>query len=112
MSMQLAWEHPDVFGFAGCLSSAFWKTDNLTPAQIAASPCPEPPIRIYLDAGEYEPPIVEDFETMMNILLEKGFREGIDLLGHFEPGANHSEAAWSERLFRPLTFFLAREPRC
>lgn len=106
VSFQLAWQHPDVFSFAGCLSPAFWKTGAKTVAQVRASPCPDPPIRIYLDAGEYEPPIVAGLQQMLELLQDKGFRKGVDLLEHFEAGANHSEAAWSARLFRPLTFFL------
>jgi predicted alpha/beta superfamily hydrolase len=39
------------------------------------------------------------------VLVGEGYQHGIDLWHWHEPGAEHDEAAWAARVWRPLTFF-------
>jgi len=47
-------------------------------------------------------------QQLRDVLLGDGYLEGEDFTYFHEPGATHSEAAWSARLFRPLTAFFGR----
>lgn len=108
MSLQMLLERPEIFSLAGCLSSAFQKTDGKIFTQIARAVSLPLNTRIYLDTGEFEPPIAESYVQMMNLLKECGFSEGKNLMGFFDEGATHCEAAWARRLKLPLKFLLGK----
>ena len=106
MSLQMLLARPDVFGGAGCLSSAFNRTYGKLDQWINEMPILPEGIKIYLDTGEYEPPIVRDYFKMLKTLKQKGFREGYNLMGVFDEKTTHCEAAWARRLHYPLGFLL------
>lgn len=108
MAFQMVCAYSQIFGLAGCLSSAFQRTYSQIFQQIKDTPKLPENIRIYLDTGEYEPPITESFLQMMDMLKEKGFVEGDNLLGYYDEKANHSEAAWARRLHIPMRFLLGK----
>jgi predicted alpha/beta superfamily hydrolase len=101
VSFYLAWQHPDVFGLAGCLSSTFGYRDDLH-ERVEAEP--KRPVRYYLDSGwprdNYEPT-----RAMRNALAKRGYAPGRDLLYLAFPNAKHDEAAWSMRAHIPFQFF-------
>jgi predicted alpha/beta superfamily hydrolase len=105
MSFQMAVSRPDIFGGAGCLSSAFSKAPELFNYLEKSYLHPEK-LRIYIDTGEYEPPIVKDYFQMMHFLKSRGYTEGFNLMGCFDEKATHCEAAWAKRLELPLRFLL------
>jgi predicted alpha/beta superfamily hydrolase len=109
MSLQMAIARPDVFSGAGCLSSAFSRSQNNLFAYVKKLGFLPDGLRIYLDTGEYEPPIVKDYFKMMHLLKKKGFNEGYNLMGLFDEKATHCEAAWAKRLGYPLRFLLRHE---
>ncbi len=43
--------------------------------------------------------------SFVDKMAEIGYEWGKDLFHHFEPGAQHNEAAWAARLVKPLTIF-------
>jgi enterochelin esterase-like enzyme len=107
ISLFLAYHHPDVFGQATCLSPAFMITDPQDQSYedlVAANG--KRPIRIYLDSGTAG--AREDgapgTRAMRDRLIELGWTLGEDLVWHQEEGAEHTERAWRERVWRPLTF--------
>ncbi len=108
MSLQMLLDHPQVFSLAGCLSSAFQKTDGKIFAQIEQAASLPLDTRIYLDTGEFEPPIAASYVQMMNLLKMRGFCEGKNLMGFFDEAATHCEAAWARRLKLPLQFLLGK----
>ncbi|MEW6712247.1 MAG: alpha/beta hydrolase-fold protein, partial [Candidatus Riflebacteria bacterium] len=108
MSFQMAFFMPNIFGGAGCLSSAFGKTEGSIYEMVKNSSFIQNQLKIYLDAGEYEPPIVKAYFKMMNLLKNRGFIEGYNLMGYFEEKAIHCESAWARRLAIPLEFLLKR----
>jgi len=108
MSLQMLLAYSDVFALAGCLSSAFQKTDGKIFTQIRKATKLPLDSRIYLDTGEFEPPIAESFFEMVELLKTKGYEEDKNLFGFFDSEATHSEAAWARRLHVPLKFLLGK----
>lgn len=105
-ALHSAWNRPDVFGMAGCLSATFGYDDALKDAVLAG---PRPPIRIYVDSGWPR----DNFEVgrdMRARLLRAGFEEGKDLLYFAFPGARHSENDWGDRVHIPFQFFFGERP--
>jgi predicted alpha/beta superfamily hydrolase len=97
----MAWEWPEVFGRAACLSSTFtWKDDLIE--RVLCEPKRE--IKIYLDSGwpgdNYEVTL-----SMSMALAERGYRFGHDFLHLVFPNAQHGEASWGARLHVPLQLF-------
>ena len=104
MSLRAAWEYPQVFGHAGCMSSTFGYRDDLM-QRIARDP--RRPIRIYLDTGW--PDDNYEITRSMRLLLEsRGFQDGVDLRYAAFPLARHDEEAWAQRVHLPFQFFFGR----
>lgn len=101
VSLHMAWSRPDVFGNAGCLSSTFGWRDDLF-GRIARGP--RRPIRVYLDSGwpgdNYEVTL-----NMRNLLLERGYRLGEELMHLAFPHATHDERSWAMRAHIPFQHF-------
>jgi predicted alpha/beta superfamily hydrolase len=104
VSFFLAWQWPDVFGNAACMSSTFGWQDDLIERVRREPRASRESLRIYLDSGwpndNYEPTL-----AMAVALLERGFRLRRDLLHFAFPLAGHDEGAWSARLHLPLQLF-------
>lgn len=108
MSLQMLLAYSDKFAMAGCLSSAFAKTNGKIYAQVRNANNLPFDAKLYLDTGEFEPPIAESYFAMVELLLEKGYSEGENLLAYFDEQATHSEAAWARRLKIPLKYLLGK----
>lgn len=104
ISFLLAWEHPDVFFGAGCVSPAF--TVGNWVDEVAAHDGPAKPIRLYLDNGEkgLEAELQKGCDRMLDVLPRKGFEMGKNLDWFKDAGAEHNEPAWAARVWRPLEF--------
>ena len=120
ISFWLGWKHPEVFGRAGCLSSALtWngkllgQSTNELPLiehELTASKSFPQGVRLYFDYGTQET-MGTDFETMHVKLREwlaiQGLKDGKDFVVRKIPGAKHNEAAWRARLDEPFTFLFS-----
>jgi predicted alpha/beta superfamily hydrolase len=91
-------ERPDVFGFAGVLSPAFWWLGERMFEYVAGRDVRG---RIYMDIGGQERG-VENMHRMAALLREKD----VDLQVVEDPPAAHNEAAWSYRLPDALRYLL------
>lgn len=101
VSFYLAWQWPQVFGLAGCLSSTFgWRDDLLE--RVAVEPRRD--VRFYLDSG-WPRDNYEVTREMRDRLLGSGYRMGRDLLYLAYPEARHEERAWAARLHVPFQHF-------
>lgn len=70
-------------------------------------------LRIYVDSGGAGPSAPEDDNygptiDFRDLLASQGFRFGVDLVHFWEPNALHNEAAWRDRLEKPLLFWFKR----
>jgi predicted alpha/beta superfamily hydrolase len=105
VSLYFGLKYPQTFGRIAALSPSVWWHQRAI-HRFAAAATPEPRPRIWLDIGTREGPrIVQDVEQLRDILLKKGWREGEDLHYARVEGAEHNEAAWSQRV-GPLLQFL------
>lgn len=104
VSLHLAWQYPEVFGGAACLSSTFGYQDDLF-ARIAAEE--KPPIRLYLDSG-WPRDNFDATNAMRDLLVRRGFVLGQDLLQFSFPDGLHNEDSWAARIHVPFQFFFGR----
>jgi predicted alpha/beta superfamily hydrolase len=123
ISLYAFFRYPDVFGLVGALSPSLWFGDSVIYHIVEAAP--PIPGRIYLDAGTFEKAQDEPDEMieagapgyycrlvrdMRDLLIQKGYEDGEDLLYLEEPGAGHDEGAWQRRLPIALRFLLDGTP--
>jgi predicted alpha/beta superfamily hydrolase len=103
VSFLLAWDRPDVFSRAACLSPAFFKPELDRVRRYRGAP---KPIRLYLDNGEVglEKRLQKGCDRMLALLPSRGLMPGRDVEWHLERGAEHNEDAWAARVWRPLLF--------
>ena len=114
VSFFMAWQYPEVFGYAACMSSTFSHKDDLIDRVLAE---PKHPSRFYLDSGwpgdNYEVTL-----AMAMALARRGYRVREDFLHLVFPLEEHDEQAWGRRLHLPVqlglgtvTTTLRRTPR-
>ncbi len=72
VSFYLAWQYPELFGMAACLSSTFGWRDNL---KERVSDEPRRHLRLYIDSG-WPRDNYESNRDMRALLVRRGFREG------------------------------------
>ena len=100
VSFYSAWQHPDVFGAAVCMSSTFSHRDDLIDRVFAERPRD---IGFYLDSGwpgdNYEVTV-----SMAMALVSRGWEYGRNLIHLAFPREKHTETAWGTRLHLPLQF--------
>ena len=100
VSFYTAWQHPDVFGVAVCMSSTFSHKDDLIERVMNE---PKRDVAFYLDSGWPE----DNYEVTMAMamaLATRGWKYGFNLLHLCFPFAVHSENAWGMRLHLPMQF--------
>lgn len=101
VSFYLAWEWPDVFARAACLSSTFGYKDDLLDRVLSEE---KRDAGFYLDSGwpgdNYEVTV-----SMAMALVSRGWVYGKDLIHFAFPLAEHDEKAWGLRLHLPLQLF-------
>ncbi|EKD82373.1 MAG: hypothetical protein ACD_39C01335G0002 [uncultured bacterium] len=109
ISFQMLYAYEHSFALAACLSTAFQKTNGQIFNTIANGSFRPINARLYLDAGEFEPPIARAYFDMMQLLKATGFIEGHNLMGYYEEHATHCEARWAGRLYLPLKFLFGKK---
>jgi predicted alpha/beta superfamily hydrolase len=96
---------PDAFGFCAGLSPSLWFADRAIFPFVEAAPFT--PGRIYLDIGTEEGSAsLINARRMRELLLARGYREGIDVRWVEDAGAGHNEAAWGRRFTAAIPFLL------
>ena len=104
ISFMLAWEHPDIFSKAICMSPAF-KTPTSMGAGwdyakvVATSTGKKKDVFFYIDNGGVglESQLQPGVDEMITALKSKGYQEGKDFSVVIDPTAKHSEADWAKR---------------
>ena len=96
--------HPDVFGKIAALSPSAWVDDRFIVRFVDAPPG-KPDTRVYVDTGTREGrSAVPDARALRDALVDKGWREGVDLRYVEAEGAVHNEVAWAARMPAVLEF--------
>lgn len=106
ISFLFVWWRPDVFGMAGCLSSAFLIDNYKIVKEVDTFEGSKKPIRVYMDDGTegLETQLRPGYDQMLNLLKTKGYQDSTEVIGFIDDGAEHTERAWSKRVWRPLEF--------
>jgi predicted alpha/beta superfamily hydrolase len=98
VSFYMAWEKPDVFGVAACMSSTFSYRDDLVERVLSE---PKRTSRFYLDSGWPR----DNYEVTMAMAMafvQRGYRVRDEFLHLVFPEEKHDEKAWGRRLHIPL----------
>jgi len=106
-------EYPEVFGYAGCLSTHFPIGDGIM-LDYMRKHLPDPDShKIYFDFGtktldaQYEP-----YQKKADqIMKEQGWEENKNWVTKKFEGHDHSEKAWRSRVHIPLLFFFGKETK-
>jgi predicted alpha/beta superfamily hydrolase len=104
VSLYAHFARPDVFGLAGAFSPSIGFGRGAMMRFLREAP--KVPGKVYLDIGAKErmSPLVHEAR---NVLIEKGYRSGKDLLFVEDVAGSHDEASWARRLPRALRFLLS-----
>ena len=130
-AFDLAWRHPDVFGFAGIFSGSFWwrgedsspvarQQSRLVHRRVRESP-QAPRLRLWFEAGTKDETddrdgngvidAIQDTTELLAALEHRGFRRGPDLVYVEVAGGEHNEATWARALPGFLEWALPRAPQ-
>ena len=105
LSLYGYFRRPEAFGFCATLSPSLWFADRAIFPFVEAAPFV--PGRIYLDIGTEEGSAsLANARRMRDLLLSRGYREGVDLRWVEDAGAGHHESAWGRRLKTAVPFLL------
>ncbi len=104
-SLLTAWEFSEVFQMAACLSSSFYFDHQRVFRLIEEYYGHKKKLRLYIDSGEDGK---RDAQKMFCLLTTKGFTIGEDIDYFYDPGAQHTESAWANRLERPLLYLFGK----
>jgi len=110
ISMICAWDYPNIFSKVACLSPAFLYRDFDYTKVVQGDKSLKKDLIIYIDNGGIglEAVLQPGVDKMINTLKEKGFEDGKDLFVFIDKTAEHNEAAWSKRIWRPLKIFFGK----
>ncbi|MDX5419997.1 MAG: histidine kinase, partial [Hymenobacteraceae bacterium] len=100
MAFMLAWEYPNVFSKAICMSPAFKIMHIDYVKDVRAYTGKKKKIKLYIDNGgiDLEARLQPGIDEMLEALQQKGYREGKDYIWVLEKQAQHNEAAWAKRM--------------
>lgn len=110
ISFLLAWQHPEVFSQAACLSPAFTPPFDSAIKMVESHESTKKGIRLYLDNGgvALDSVLQAGCDQMLHALKQKGFSLGDNLYWFHDKHAEHSERAWARRVWRPLLFMFKK----
>lgn len=110
-SFYAAWERPEIFGGAICLSPSFWWSDRFMVRRVNGGHCPNPRPRLYLDSGAAASEHEGDSATRDGVHVVRAMHRA--LVAHcYEPeddlyllawtGHRHDAGSWAARVAVPL----------
>lgn len=106
-ALYLALWHPRTFGHVGALSPSVW-WDRRVVVRDFSKRRKKPSVRLWLDMGTAEPGWAS-VRPLRAALVKRGWAPGVDLHYDEVEGAEHSEAAWSQRVGPLLKFLFGQE---
>jgi enterochelin esterase-like enzyme len=110
MAFMLAWEYPEVFSKAICMSPAFKIMHIDYVKDVQAYTGKKKKLKLYIDNGgiDLEARLQPGIDEMLQALQSQGYREGKDYLWMLDEKAQHNEAAWAKRMPTALQSLLGK----
>lgn len=107
ISLICAWDYPNVFSKTACFSPAFLFRDFDYTKVIQDDKSQKKNLILYIDNGGVglETVLQPGVDKMIEVLKEKGYKEGKDLFIFIDKNAEHNEAAWAKRVWKPIKIF-------
>ena len=107
ISFMLAWEYPNVFSKAICMSPAF-KIMNIDYVKTVQSTNKKKNVYFYIDNGGIglESQLQPGIDAMISALKEKGYAEGKNYSYTINSKAKHFESDWAKRFPRAIKICL------
>lgn len=109
-AFMLAYNHPDTFGMAGCMSPSFWWDHQLELKAIANDGSSKKNVRIWLDAGMQEYYMWTTAEKACALLKQKGWTTNDDVATYLDYTGAHNDVSWSHRMRWMFYFLLHKQP--
>lgn len=108
ISFALAWEYPEVFSKAICMSPAFKISHIDYVKEVINDQGKKKNIKLYIDNGGVglEEQLQPGIDEMLAALKSKGFKDSQDLWWIHDKEAKHFEAAWAKRMPNALLWIL------
>lgn len=106
ISFHLAWEFPEIFSMAGCLSPAFL-VDNEEIVKRVKKTEKEKSIKLVITNGtvDLETELQPAITKMINVLMDKEFD---NIIYEIFEDAKHNEPAWAKQVEIPLLYFFGK----
>jgi len=110
ISFMLAWEHPETFSKAACLSPAFHIEEINYTDKVTNYSGIKKQLKLYVDIGtvDLDARLKPGVDEMVNDLEKQGYKPGKDIEYYVDEGASHNESAWAKRNWRYLEFFFGK----
>jgi predicted alpha/beta superfamily hydrolase len=99
----------DTFGLIGAMSPSTWWNSTQILGQVATIPQqPQRALKVYVDSGDSGPSNddVTNTATLAQTYKTDGYVEGTTLHYVVQPGGQHNETYWAQRLPGGLAFLL------
>jgi predicted alpha/beta superfamily hydrolase len=110
VTLHLGLTRPDAFGRLAVVSPSLWWDDKLLIKNVKklAAKLDE---KVWVDIGTEEgPDSVANTLELRDAMVEKGWKEGRDLLVYVDGGAVHNEGAWASRFGEILMWLFPARP--
>ncbi|MHC9544550.1 MAG: alpha/beta hydrolase [Vulcanimicrobiota bacterium] len=101
LSLWMGYTYPEYFSVVGAISPSLWIADGAMLEELRLQPTKD--IRIWIDQGTGEWSTFT--RNAVNILLQKGYRYGRELIYYEVKDAPHNEVAWAARVDCPFILF-------
>lgn len=105
ISLYTALWHPRVFGAAAAMSPSIWWDDRVAFRDFGRL-ARNPGFRLWLDTGTSEAGAEVAVGLFRDLLVARGWTQGVDLEYREVAGAKHHEAAWAARIGDVLEWLL------
>jgi enterochelin esterase-like enzyme len=98
ISFMMAWEYPEVFSYAICMSPAFkiMGIDYVSAVEDSEFMRKDMFFYIYNGGAGLESELQPGIDLMISALRKKGYRDGIDYYYNRVPDGKHNEADWAK----------------
>jgi enterochelin esterase-like enzyme len=113
ISFMLAWNYTDIFSKAICFSPAFDIDEYKFINPVKSYTGPKKPLKIFINIGTVglEDSLMKGVDEMLEVLKEKGYQSGKDLMFYKDENAMHSEAYWAKQVWRFLEFMFGEKQK-